>query len=567
MTDPRDETGDIAPGEGFPRVALVWPGPAGIGMASLGFHLVRQRLQGLGCRVERAFCEARPVRTVETNQVVSGFDALAFSVAFELDFPMLLEALDGAGLALLAARRSVGAPLVVVGGAAVTVNRHPVYPFADVLVSGEGEDALDALAAAARAHGDFRTDASARRALYERLSGAPGVEVTAGAWRAVGAEVTNLGCAPDAAGSPDAEETPGAPGVVGADWEAIDNYIISKAGGLSLSAPRAPELPRLPALAPARARDWTAAEAVSRVVTDRAELGRRMLAEIARGCPYFCGYCWLGWNCREFSPRPAARLLEEIDAAVSVTRCDSVGLVSAAVGAHPEIDALLEGLLGRGMRVSFSSLRAEELSPLMLEALVRSGQRGLTLAPESGNARLRKSLGKPLEDAVFFDAIERAQEAGLADLKLYFMTGLPGETGEDAESIAEFVRRARDLMLKAGRPRGRLGTLSVNLGIFVPKPGTPLARRETPPPAELKKRAGRITRLLAAIPNVRAAAPSLSVSQAESALSNGGLETARLVYEVWHEASARSRPPRPEDWTAAWRAALKNHGNPKSRDF
>jgi radical SAM superfamily enzyme YgiQ (UPF0313 family) len=525
-----DETGDLSPGEGFPSVALTWPGPYSIGMSSLGYHLVRQRLKQRGCRVERAFCEARPTRSLETDRVVSAFDVLAISIAFELDYPMLLELLDGAGLPLLASQRPVEAPLVVLGGSAITVNRLPIYAFADAFMHGEGEDALDAFAATVQQFPDFRSDLAQRRALYARLSEIPGLEITAGAWRAVGGE---------------------APALQGASWEALENSITAEK-----TFEGAEDL-RLPPVEAARATCLDAAEMVSRIVTENAGLGRRVLVEIARGCLHFCAYCWLGWNCRPFSARPVTELLSMIDDAARQTDCNSVGLVSAAVGAHPEIDVLLEGLFARDTKISFSSIRAEELSPLMVQALIRSGQRGVTLAPESGNVRLRKSLGKSLEDSVFWEAIERAQEAGLADLKLYFMTGLPGETDEDAESIAAFVRQARELLLKAGRPRGRLGTLSVNLGIFVPKPGTPFSKREILPLREVKKRTAKITKQLAAIPNVRVAAPSVPQSQAEDALSNGGLATARLVYQVWKEASSIAQPPSESAWPSAWRTVLR----------
>lgn len=488
------ESGLTVTGGGSLRIALVYPNTYSVGMASLGYHVVRQAMLASGVgQIERAFTSPSPGRSLESNRSLGDFDLLAFSIAFELDYLNIIDLLHAAGLPLFASRRSEKTPLVIVGGVAVSVNRHPIYPFADVLVHGEGEDTLAPLLNACRESGRDRTR------LYEALRGIPGVEVTAGALRAIGGDASAVPTNMDEA--------------VEANTVPPDVFI--------------------PAPTPAQAADLTRFPVVSRLVTPNSELGRRVLVEIARGCPHHCTFCWVGHNCRPFFPRPASSILALCEAACEETACESLGLVSAAVAAHPEIDAICESLLSKGKRLSFSSLRAEDIRPSILDALVRSGQRGITLAPETGDEQLRRLLGKMLPDDQFLNVVEATQNAGLTDVKLYFMTGLPKETEEDADRIVTLTDRVRHIMQAHGRARGRLGELSVNLGIYVPKRGTPLAQLETPPFGVVRSRARRLARALAALPNVRVAPLSPDLSAAQRLMSLGGLDSAAKLLQVW----------------------------------
>ena len=490
------ESGLFSTGGGPLRIAVVYPNNYAVGMSSLGYHVVRQAmLASQTARVERAFNDPASGRSFESNASLGNFDLLAFSIAFELDYLNILDILHAAGIPLFASRRNARAPLIIVGGVAVSLNRHPIYPFADVLVHGEGEDVIAPLLEACRTWGKDRAE------LYEALLKINGVEITAGALRAVGGDNASVPA--------DLDET--------VESGSVDPEIF-------LSAPK-----------PAQAANLSALPLVSRLVSSKAELGRRVLVEIARGCPHFCTFCWVGHNCREFLPRPAESVMALCDAAREETGCSSVGLIAAAVGAHPEIDLICESLLTKGYNISFSSLRAEDIRPSMIDALVRCGQRSITLAPETGDEGLRRLLGKNISDDVFLHVVEQTQRAGLSDLKLYFMTGLPRESEEEADRIVTLTDAVRRIMQTYGRERGRLGELSVNLGIYVTKPNTPLARLETPSLATVRKRAGRVARALSALPNVHVGPLSLDMSAAQRLMSMGGLASAEQLYRVWRE--------------------------------
>ncbi len=546
------ETGDRATGQGALNVAFVFPNAYGVGMSSLGYQVARRAFRDAGdVRIERAFAlnpdgtsllPNQPLRTLDTDRPLGRFDVLAFSIAYELDSLHVLQALAAAGLPLLASQRGAGWPLVVVGGILGHINPAPLYPFVDAFLLGRAEGMAVPWIQTLESTPRYSSDPLGRAHLLEALQALPFCHITAGALRT--ASLSPLRALED----PDSESE----SQIEAFLDELDRALLKgRAETLHCLSGREAWADAL--LKPLRDRGCASSRtacpfslngtaippAVSDIATPHAQLGRRVLIEIARGCPHHCTFCWLGRNSPPFDPHPASLLLDTIEAACERMDCPDVGLVASAVGAHPEIETLCEALLSRGKRVSFSSLRAEETTPTLFEALARSGQRGLTLAPETGDAALRRTLGKNLDDAGFLQVIENSQRAGLEDLKLYFMTGLPGETEDLADRMVAFTDQARRLLLTFGRERGRLGHLSVNLGIYVPKPNTPLARKERPPAGVVRARVARLARALAALPNVRVAPPSVPLAAAQEELAQGGFEAAAFLHEAWRAGNWR----------------------------
>ena len=546
------ETGDRATGQGALSIAFVFPNAYGVGMSSLGYQVARRAFRDAGdVRIERAFAlnpdgtallPNQPIRTLETDRPLGRFDVLAFSIAYEMDSLHVLQTLAAAGLPLLASQRGVGWPLVAVGGILGHINPAPLYPFVDAFLLGRAEGLAAPWIETLESTPRYSADPQGRARLLEALQALPFCHVTAGAWRAASLSPLRAFKTPDFESESQTERV----------FDELDRAL-PEGRDATLRCLAGRETWAEAFLKPLREQgsvssrsacsffpDGTAIPpAVSDIATPHAQLGRRVLVEIARGCPNHCTFCWMGRNSPPFEPHPASLLLETIESACERMDCPDVGLVASAVGAHPEIETLCEALLARGKRVSFSSLRAEETTPALFEALARSGQRGLTLAPETGDIPLRRTLGKSLDDAGFFHVIENSQRAGLEDLKLYFMTGLPGETEEQADRMVAFTDQARQILLAFGRERGRLGQLSVNLGIYVPKPNTPLARRECPPAGVVRARVARLARALAALPNVRVAAPSVPLAAAQEELAQGGFEAAAFLYEAWRAGNWR----------------------------
>ena len=162
-------------------------------------------------------------------------------------------------------------------------------------------------------------------------------------------------------------------------------------------------------------------------------------------------------------------------------------MIGASVTDHPEILEICEKILAHGGQPSPASMRADALSNELLALLNRAEIRSITLAPEAGREELRRQVGKQLSDNSLISAAIRTKQAGIRQLKLYFIAGLPGEQDEDIEAIASLVK----LLQKESGLRISLGCSS-----FVPKPGTPFSHRAMAPVMQIKKKFATISRLL-----------------------------------------------------------------------
>ncbi len=209
-------------------------------------------------------------------------------------------------------------------------------------------------------------------------------------------------------------------------------------------------------------KDLNEQPAVTQIYTPNTEFGDRGLIEIGRGCVRGCRFCMAG-----FCYRPLRVMsLETILAVASSVRAqrNKVGLVSAAVSDHPQIDSIAEELTRAGMKLAVSSLRVDPLSRPLLKALAGSGTHTLTIAPEAGSERLRAIINKNQSEENILSAVEAAAEYGFPQLKMYFMIGHPTETEDDFETMLQLVLETRRRF-----PRN----LTITATPYVPKPHTP----------------------------------------------------------------------------------------------
>lgn len=208
-------------------------------------------------------------------------------------------------------------------------------------------------------------------------------------------------------------------------------------------------------------RNLSSRPALTQIYTDETEFGDRTLIEIARGCGRGCRFCMAGYGYRPMRELPLKTILGI--ARHSLKHRERIGLVSAAVSDHSQIDRIAIELRQMGAALSASSMRVDPLSQPLIQALAESGNQTLTIAPEAGSERLRQVINKPQTDDQIFQAVEWAARYDFPQLKLYFMVGQPTETDADVAAIAEMALQARQLF-----PRH----LAINATPYVPKSHT-----------------------------------------------------------------------------------------------
>jgi radical SAM superfamily enzyme YgiQ (UPF0313 family) len=484
------------------RVALAFPNTYWVGMSNLGFQTVYRLFNAAADVVcERFFLPPKQelaamlaarseVVTLESQTPVADFDVIAFSVSFEWDYVNVLTMLRLAGIPYYAAQRSPRHPLVVIGGAVTFVNPEPLAPFADVIAAGEGESLIPTLSRAF-------ASATGRADLLQQLSRERGFYVPA-------------------------------------FYEPHYDQDGTLAGyHVSADAP-------LPVHKAALKTTEAVDPPATSIFTPDTEFGARLLIEVVRGCANLCRFCWAGYNYLPVRPFPTDRILEL--AAAARPYAGRVGLVSIALCDHPDIERILLQLKAMGYSISPASLRLDDLTDSIVRILRESGERTITIAPETGSDRLRRVINKTITNDEILDRAEMIFANGIQNLKLYYMIGLPTETDDDLMAIRELTLQIRDRMMKHARPRGHIGRIGASVNPLIPKPGTAYQWLPMTETAVIDRKIKRLRTLTADIDNVYFNIKSERHSYYQALLSVGDRRVAPAI-----EAAERNG----QNWRAA----------------
>lgn len=265
----------------------------------------------------------------------------------------------------------------------------------------------------------------------------------------------------------------------------------------------------------------------STILTEDTEFGNMFLVEVSRGCPRGCRFCAAGFVWQPFRWQPLERLLEACRE--GLRQRGTIGLVGAAVSDHPAITEVCHFIVAAGGAPSLSSLRIDRLTPELLELLARSGHKTVSLAPEGGSQRMRDMIRKNLTEEQILRAVELVADAGILNLKLYVIIGLPGETDEDLEELIRLTAAVQATVVAQARRHKRLGEITLSVNPFIPKPFTPLQWAGMCPLKELQRRVALLEKGVRPIPNVRLKVEELHGAVLQALLSRGGRELTPLL--------------------------------------
>lgn len=412
------------------KVAIVYPNTYFVGMSNLGLHIIYEEINLRNDSVcERIFLPEKkeleaydktktPLMSVETQRPMHQFDVVAFDVTFEMDYFHIPLMLRHGRVPIMGKDRTEFDPIVIAGGPCATFNPEPFADFIDAFIIGEGEGivsrVLDIIC-------DGKMEGLDRHAILRQLANISGVYVPS-------LYVPIYSDDGEFKGYHIAE---GAPTTIKRHFEMLTS------GGETV------------------------------VATNYTEFGAMYIIEVARGCGRHCRFCMAGYCFRVPRVRPLDILKEGVDRAEKLGK--KVGLMGAAISDYPEVDELVTYIRSKDMRYSCASLRADSLTQAVVDGLADSGQKTITIAPETGSERLRRVINKGISEEHLQNAATLSAKSGIQHMRLYIMIGLPTETDEDIEAIVGLAERTQAHMAEVGC-KGRL-TLSINP--FIPKPFTP----------------------------------------------------------------------------------------------
>ena len=412
------------------KVAIVYPNTYFVGMSNLGLHIIYEEINLRNDSVcERIFLPEKkeldaydktktPLMSVETQRPMHQFDVVAFDVTFEMDYFHIPLMLRHGRVPIMGEDRTEFDPIVIAGGPCATFNPEPFADFIDAFIIGEGEGIVSRVLDIIR---DGKMEGLDRHAILRQLANVSGVYVPS----------LYVPIYSEDGGFKGYDIAEGVPKTIKRHFEMLTS------GGETV------------------------------VATNYTEFGAMYIIEVARGCGRHCRFCMAGYCFRVPRVRPLEILKEGVDRAEKLGK--KVGLMGAAISDYPEVDELVTYIRSKDMRYSCASLRADSLTQAVVDGLADSGQKTITIAPETGSERLRRVINKGISEEHLKHAATLSAKSGIQHMRLYIMIGLPTETDEDIEAIVGLAERTQAHMAEVGC-KGRL-TLSINP--FIPKPFTP----------------------------------------------------------------------------------------------
>lgn len=480
------------------RFALIFPDLYEIGMSHFGlqilYHLLNKQDDILAERcftpdidAEKVMVEKRlPLQSLESGKPLDSFDVLGITLPYELCYTNILTILDLAGIPKYSSDRDSSHPIIL-GGGSCSLNPEPVAAFFDAILLGDGEEAIVEIAETVK---QGKNNGWSKSQTLDNLSKIPGIYIPSE-------------FVPEYDDNGELSSIQDRHGV----FQQVERRIVKDLDVTShLCNPIVPN---------------------AKIVHDRLGI------EIARGCTRGCRFCQAGMIYRPVRERTVDQIFQLADEGIVKSGFEELALLSLSTGDHSCINDILPKLMDRfadeNVSVSMPSMRVGTLSHTVMDQIKRVRKTGFTVAPEAGSERLRQVINKGITEEDLLTTCKDAFRLGWNTIKLYFMIGLPTETADDIDAIADLTRKIKDVAAGTGNRRNQI---TVSVGTFVPKPHTPFQWQQQLSLGESRERIQHLKQVLPR-KGVKFKWHDPQMSFLEGVFSRGDRKLAKLIENAW----------------------------------
>lgn len=484
------------------RYAFCFPDIYEIGMSHLGMKI----LYGLVNERDDAWCERVfapdidmeeqmrknnvPLFALESGDYIKDFDMIGFTLMYELCYTNVLNMFDLAGIPLFSKDRTELAPIVCVGGPCAC-NPEPIADFVDIVFLGDGEESTNAVIDLLK---ECKKNGASKQEFLLKAKDITGVYVPSFYKDSYNDDGTLKELLP-------INDAP----------EKVKKSIVS-----DMNKCYYPKEFVVPFIS---------------IVHDRA------VEEIFRGCIRGCRFCQAGFIYRPIREKSVETINAQSKALIESTGYDELSLCSLSTSDHSQVNEMLTSLIDWTVKdkinLSLPSLRVDNFSDELVDKLNKVRKSGLTFAPEAGTQRLRDVINKNVTEEEVIKTCTKAFDNGWTTVKLYFMMGLPTETMEDIEGIANLGMEVIHAFYK--NPNRQKGTgLQVNISCssFIPKPFTPF---QWEPEDTMESLKAKQKHLLESIPSkkIKVSYHETPTSLLEGVLARGDRRLSAVLYSAY----------------------------------